>query len=70
MLSLEHWGHYNELDRSYRALQAFAERAGLEVSGEPREIYWTGPEDLPVEKWLTEVQFPVVRDEAKLAALA
>ena len=47
-----------------------AERAGLEVSGEPREIYWTGPEDLPVEKWLTEVQFPVVRDEAKLAALA
>jgi effector-binding domain-containing protein len=70
VLSLEHWGHYDELDRSYRALQAFAEQAGLEVSGEPREIYWTGPEDLPVEKWLTEIQFLVVRDEAKLAALA
>jgi len=24
----------------------------------------------PYEKWLTEVQFPVVRDEAKLAAPA
>ena len=34
------------------------------------EIYWAGAEDLPVEKWLTEVQFPVVRDEAKLEARA
>jgi effector-binding domain-containing protein/DNA-binding transcriptional MerR regulator len=69
VLSLEHWGHYDELDRSYRALQAIVERAGLEVSGEPREIYWTDPEDLPVERWLTEVQFPVARDEARLATL-
>ena len=69
VLSLEHRGHYDELDRSYRALQAIVERTGLEVSGEPREIYWAGPEDLPVERWLTEVQFPVVRDEARLATL-
>ena len=69
VLSVEHWGHYDELDRSYRALQAIVESAGLEVSGEPREIYRAGPEDLPVERRLTEVQFPVVRDEARLAAL-
>ena len=51
-------------------LQVAVERAGLEASGGPRELYWTGPEDVPVEKWLTEFQFPVVRDDAKLAAVA
>jgi len=70
VLSIEHWGHYDQLDRSYRALQAAVERAGLDASGEPREIYWTGPEEVPVAKWLTEVQLPVVRDDAKLAAFA
>lgn len=70
VLALEHRGHYNELDRSYRALTAFVEQEGLETAGEPREIYWTGPEDLPPEEWLTEIQFPIVRDEARIATLA
>lgn len=69
VVALMHRGHYNELDRSYRALTAFVEREGLETAAEPREVYWTGPEDLPPEEWLTEVQFPIVRDEARIAAL-
>jgi len=46
------------------------DRQPADTSVEPREIYWTGPEEVPVEKWLTEVQLPVVRDDAKLAAFA
>jgi effector-binding domain-containing protein len=69
VLAYMHRGHYEQLDRSYRALQAVVEREQLEVAGAPREIYLTGPEELPPEKWLTEIQFPIVRDEARIAAL-
>ena len=31
----EHWGHYQELDRSYRVLAAFVEEKGLETAGAP-----------------------------------
>jgi effector-binding domain-containing protein len=70
VLAFEHRGHYKELDRSYRALVAFAEEEGLETAGEPREIYWTSPEELPPDEWRTEIQFPIVRDEARIAALS
>ena len=70
VLAYEHRGHYNELDRSYRALEALVEREGLSKAGEPREIYWTNPKELPPEEWVTEIQFPIVRDETRIAALA
>jgi len=71
VLSYRHRGHYEELDRSYRALQALVESEGLTIAGEPREIYWTDPEELPdPADWVTEIQFPIVRDEARIAALA
>jgi effector-binding domain-containing protein len=70
-LSYMHRGHYQELGRSYRALDAFVEREGLTVNGAPREIYETSPEEVPdPADWLTEIQFPIVRDEARIAALA
>lgn len=68
VLSYRHRGHYSELDRSYRALEALVERDGLTKAGEPREVYWTDPNELPVEEWATEIQFPIVRDEARIAA--
>lgn len=69
-VTYEHRGHYSELDRSYRALQGLVEREGLTVVGEPREIYWTDPNELsdPAD-WVTEIQFPIARDETKIAAL-
>ena len=70
VVAFEHRGHYNELDRSYRALTALVEQEHLELAGEPREIYWTAPDELPPEEWLTEIQFPIVRDEARIAGLA
>jgi effector-binding domain-containing protein len=70
VLAYEHRGHYKELDRSYRALEALVEQEGLSKTGEPREIYWTNPKELRPEEWVTEIQFPIVRDETRIAALA
>lgn len=70
MLAYLHRGDYRELDRSYRALQRFLEHEELAMAGAPREIYLTSPDEVPVEEWLTEIQFPIVRDEARIAALA
>jgi len=71
VLAHKHRGHYKELDRSYRALQTLVEEEGLTVAGEPREIYWSDPEKVadPAD-WVTEIQFPIEHDEAKIAALA
>jgi effector-binding domain-containing protein len=65
-LTYVHRGHYSELDRSYRALQAFVDGEGLTVISEPREIYWTDPDEVsdPAD-WVTEIQFPIARDEAE-----
>jgi len=70
VLAYKHRGHYKELDRSYRALEGLVEQEGLSKTGEPREIYWTNPKELPPEGWVTEIQFPIIRDEARIAALA
>jgi effector-binding domain-containing protein len=71
VLAFWHRGHYQELGRSYQALEAILEREGLTVEGAPREIYETSPEEVPdPADWLTEIQIPIVRDEARLAALA
>lgn len=69
VLAYRHRGDYAELHRSYRALEALVEEAGLSKVGEPREVYWTDPNELPVEEWVTEIQFPIERDEARMAAL-
>jgi effector-binding domain-containing protein len=69
MLTYVHRGHYQELDRSYRALMTVIERGELTVTGAPREIYATDPEEAPPEDWLTEIQFPIECDEARVAAL-
>jgi effector-binding domain-containing protein len=71
MLVYEHRGHYRELGRAHHALWELVEREGLTVDGPPREVYVTDPEELPdPAQWVTEIQFPLVRDEARLAALA
>jgi effector-binding domain-containing protein len=70
MLVYLHRGDYRELDGSYRALQGLLEQEELTVTGAPREIYLTSPDEVPVEEWLTEIQFPIVRDEARIAAVA
>lgn len=70
VLAYEHRGHYSELHRSYRDLEALVEAEGLVKDGEPREIYVTDPaEVVDSADWVTEIQLPIVRDEARFAAL-
>jgi len=33
-------------------------------------VYWTDPSELPIADWVTEIQFPIERDEARIPALA
>jgi DNA-binding transcriptional MerR regulator len=71
VVSLLHRGHYQELDRTYRALDELVKREGLTTAGAPREIYETSPEEVPdPADWLTEVQLPIERDEVRIAALS
>jgi effector-binding domain-containing protein len=71
MLVYEHRGHYRELGRAHQALWELVGREGLTVDSPPREVYVTDPQELPnPADWVTEIQFPLVRDEARIAALS
>ncbi len=71
VIAYTHRGPYDELGGAHRALWELVEREGLETIGGPREIYPTDPKEVPdPADWLTEIQIPIVRDEARIAALA
>ena len=54
-----HHGAYEGLSAAYEAVQAWLTEQGLQASGPPWEVYWTGPMDgVPGENWKTEVGFP------------
>ena len=65
---LIHKGPYEELGRSYRALGHWFEEHELETAGDPREIYWTDPEELddPAEG-VTEIAWPIPPEQAERA---
>jgi effector-binding domain-containing protein len=70
MLTYRHQGHYQELGRVHQALWELVEREGVTVDGAPREVYVTDPEEVPdPAEWVTVIQFPIVRDDARIAAL-
>jgi effector-binding domain-containing protein len=70
MLTYRHQGDYQELGRVHQALWELVEREGVTVDGAPREVYVTNPSEVPdPAEWVTEIQFPIVRDEARIAAL-
>ena len=67
---LIHKGPYEELGRSYKALSHWIDEQGLETADAPREIYWTDPEETPdAADYVTEIAWPIVPDEAKLAGI-
>src|SRR5919108_2313114 len=40
-------GSYAQLPAAYRALYEWIEQHGYEVAGDPREIYYTDPDEVP-----------------------
>jgi effector-binding domain-containing protein len=63
-----HKGPYEELDRSYRALAHWFQEHELNAAGDPREIYWTDPEEVedPADG-VTEIAWPIPPEQAERA---
>ena len=65
-LVMKHVGPYQELSRSYRVMAEMMERDGLHAAGDPREIYWTDPDEVPdPNDYVTELVWPVTADERR-----
>ena len=54
-----HQGDYDDFEQPYAALGQWIEANGYAISGPPREIYLTAPEDGQAP--ITEIQYPVVK---------
>jgi DNA-binding transcriptional MerR regulator/predicted transcriptional regulator YdeE len=53
-------GSYTELSRAYRALYEWIDEQGHEVSGDPREVYYTDPDEVPdPADYVTGIVWPV-----------
>jgi effector-binding domain-containing protein len=59
--SAMHEGPYETAGPTYERLFAWIAEQGYRVAGPPREIYYSDPEEVPPEEYLTEVQIPVAR---------
>ena len=56
----DHLGPFENLHRTYAALERALHTAGLKPTGPARELYETNPEEEPdSEKWLTVIVWPV-----------
>jgi AraC family transcriptional regulator len=57
--SAMHRGPYEDIEPTYRALEAWIAGHGYAMSGPPEEIYFSDPNEVPPEEYVTEIQFPV-----------
>jgi effector-binding domain-containing protein len=55
-----HIGPYTEVGNAYMELMEWAARNEYQIVGPPVEIYWSDPAAVPMEKSVTEIQFPVL----------
>jgi effector-binding domain-containing protein len=61
--SIIHKGPYESISEAYGALMAWIENSGCQVAGPSRELYLTSPYDTDdASKYVTEVQFPVLKE--------
>lgn len=59
-LVMKHVGPYAELGRSYRLMAEVMEENGLGSADDPRELYWSDPEEVPDPKdYVTEIVWPI-----------
>lgn len=54
-----HIGPFDEVDSTYEELLAWAARNEYPIMGAPLELYWSNPETVPEDQWVTEIWFPV-----------
>ena len=59
-LVFEHRGPYDALGRSYRLMSEVMERQGLTPAGDPVEVYWSNPEEVPdPNDYVTTIEWPL-----------
>ncbi len=54
-----HTGPYETLDETYGLLMQWLAGQGRTITGPPEEVYFSDPDEVPPEEYLTEVRFPV-----------
>ncbi len=62
MAATIHHGSYNNLSQAYAAIIGWIEANGYKVSGPSRELYMEGGGAQDDESFVTEIQFPVVKE--------
>lgn len=58
-MKIEHIGSYAGLDSSYEAILAYLSQMGLEILGNPWEVYISDPSETPEDKLITYIYFPI-----------
>ena len=54
-----HKGPYDQMGQIFQKLSMWISQQGYEIAGPPQEVYYTRPDQLPPEEWITEVRFPI-----------
>lgn len=54
-----HMGPYETIAPTYEGLMRWIAENGHVISGPPEEIYFSDPDQVPAEEYLTEVQIPI-----------
>ncbi|MCB0702033.1 MAG: SRPBCC family protein [Candidatus Kapaibacterium sp.] len=58
-IKVEHVGSYANMNNSYDVILAYISQLGLEIVGNPWEVYISDPSNTPEDKLLTNIYFPV-----------
>jgi AraC family transcriptional regulator len=56
-----HRGPYETVGETYEHLQHWVSANGYAMAGPPQEAYFSDPDEVPPEEYLTEVRFPVIK---------
>lgn len=54
-----HFGPYEKINDTYKAIFDHAKRNQYVIRGFPHEVYWSDPATTPKEKLVTEIQIPI-----------
>ncbi|MFA7325657.1 MAG: SRPBCC family protein [Candidatus Kapaibacterium sp.] len=58
-IKIEHLGSYTSIDKSFDAILAYISQLGLEIVGNPWEVYINDPTETSEDKLITHVYFPI-----------
>lgn len=56
-----HRGPYETLGETYEKLEHWVAAEGYTMAGPPQEVYFSDPNEVPPEEYLTEVRFPITK---------